>query len=69
MVFNGILCFITYGTNKYLLSYQVPLDYINYLFSMTYLLFQSFRKQGECTLIHTFRTIIEQEFLFRTWNK
>ena len=32
MVFNGILCFITYGTNKCLLSYLVPLDCINRLF-------------------------------------
>ena len=42
---------------------------INHLFSAIYLSFQSFRKQDEYTLIHTFRTIIEQEFLFRTWNK
>lgn len=69
MVFNGILCFITYGTNKYLLSYLAPLVCINHLFSMIYLSFQSFRKQDECTLMHIFRTIIEQEFLFRTWNK
>ena len=34
MVFNGILCFITYGTNKYLLSYLAPLDCINHLFSV-----------------------------------
>ena len=69
MVFNGILCFITYGTNKCLLSYLAPLDCISHLFSVIYLSFQSFRKQDECTLIYTFRTIIEQEFLFRTWNK
>ena len=69
MVFNGILCFITYGTNKYLLSYLVPLDCTNHLFSAIYLSFQSFRKQDECTLIHIFRTINEWEFLFQTWNK
>jgi len=69
MVFNGILDFITYGTNKCLLSYLVPLVCINHLFSMIYLSFQSFRKQDECILMHIFRTIIEQEFLFRTWNK
>ena len=69
MVFNGILCFITYETNKCLLSCLVPLACVIHLFSAIYLLFQSFRKQDECTLIHTFRTKIEQEFLFRTWNK
>ena len=30
---------------------------------------EMFEVIDECTLIHTFRTIIEQEFLFRTWNK